>query len=289
MSGFKIKIAIVGISGMIGQKLKKYFEDKKYDVVGVKIRDNTDIEDLVKDLEHCDVVINLSGATILSRWSKSYKKTLYSSRIETTKKLVFAMKRCSDKAKLLLSASAVGIYDSQNSHNEDSLEFADDFLSQICRDWEAEALKANQFGVRVVTMRLGVVYAKEGGAMQKMLPPFRFGLGGAIGQGEQIISWIHIDDLIRAVDFIIKNPDISGSVNFSSPESLSNLEQTKIMGEVLNRPTIFTIPPFILKLIFGEGACVMLDSKDVYPKKLLENGYKFLFSDFKSAFKDIVK
>ena len=289
MSGFKIKIAIVGISGMIGQKLKKYFEDKKYDVVGVKIRDNTDIEDLVKDLEHCDVVINLSGATILSRWSKVYKKILYSSRIETTKKLVFAMNRCSDKAKLLLHASAVGIYDSQNSHNEDSLEFADDFLSQICRDWEAEALKANQFGVRVVPMRLGVVYAKEGGAMQKMLPPFRFGLGGAIGQGEQIISWIHIDDLIRAVDFIIKNPDISGSVNFSSPESLSNLEQTKIMGEVLNRPTIFTIPPFILKLIFGEGACVMLDSKDVYPKKLLENGYKFLFSDFKSAFKDIVK
>lgn len=286
--GNKLKIAICGKSGLVGSKLEELFASKHNEVIGLKVRKDTDIESIAEQLEKCDILINLSGTTILARWSDEYKKRLYSSRIDTTKKLVEAVSLCKEKPKLFLSASAVGIYDSIHSHSDESNYYADDFLSHVCKDWEAETKKVEQFGVRAVEMRFGVIYAKDGGAMLKMLPPFKMGVGGKLGSGEQIVSWIHIDDLLRAVEFIMKTPAISGSVNFTAPYPLSNIKQTQIMGDVLNRPTFFTVPAFILKLIFGEGSTVMLDSKEVYPTKLLENGFIFHYERFEDALKDIV-
>ena len=286
--GFRMKVAICGMSGLVGSKLKEMFESKKNDVIGIKVRDNTSVEDIAKEIEACDVLINLSGTTIIARWSEAYKKTLYNSRVDTTKKLVDAIEQCREKPKLFISASAVGIYDSQAKHDENSQEFANDYLSHICKDWEAEARRAEEFGVRSVQTRFGVIYAKEGGAMEKMLPPFKMGVGGKLGEGHQIISWIHIDDLVSAYEFIIKTPELSGAINFTTPHSLSNIQQTKIMGEVLNRPTFFTVPEFVIKLIFGEGSTVMLDSKDVYPRKLLESGFEFEYPYFEDALKEIV-
>jgi len=124
--------------------------------------------------------------------------------------------------------------------------------------------------------------------MQKMLPPFKMGLGGKLGEGHQIISWIHIDDLVRAYEFIIKTPSIKGAVNLTTKHTLSNIEQTRIMGKLLHRLTIFPVPAFVLKLIFSEGSIVMLDSKDVYPRKLLENGFEFRYSRFEDAFEEII-
>jgi uncharacterized protein (TIGR01777 family) len=138
-------------------------------------------------------------------------------------------------------------------------------------------------------MRFGVIFSKEGGAMSKILPPFKMGVGGELGSGEQMVSWIHIDDLLRAILFIIKTPDISGSVNFTSPYPLSNKEQTKILGKVLNRPTFFGVPAFAIKLVFGEGARVVLDSKEVYPTKLLESGFVFEYEKFEDALREIVE
>lgn len=288
-SGNRLKIAICGKSGLVGEKLDEFFGSIQCDVVGVKIRNDTSIEDVAKQIEKCDALINLSGATILAHWSDTYKKILYESRINTTKKLVDALELCKEKPKLFLSASAVGIYASGYAHNEESQNYAGDFLSKVCQDWEAEALRAEEFEVRVALMRFGVIYAKKGGAMDKILPPFKLGVGGKLGSGEQIVSWIHIEDLVRAVHFIMKTPDIRGAVNFTSPYPLSNDAQTKIMGSVLHRPTILGVPKFALKLVFGEGASVMLDSKEIYPKKLQDAGFEFYYEKFEDAFKDIVQ
>lgn len=287
--GNRLKIAICGKSGLVGSKLERLFTSQHNEVIGIKIREDTSALDVAKQIEKCDILINLSGVTILARWSESYKKQLYSSRIDTTKKLVDAIEICKEKPKLFLSASAVGIYDSTHSHGDDSANFADDFLSTLCRDWEAQANRANNFGVRTVAMRFGVIYAKEGGAMDKILPPFKMGVGGKLGNGKQMVSWIHIDDLLRAILFIMKTPDISGSVNFTSPYPLTNSEQTEILGKVLNRPTFLGVPSFAIKLVFGEGSRVVLDSKEVYPTKLLEHGFVFDYEKFEDALLEIVK
>jgi len=286
--GNRLKIAICGKSGLVGSKLEELFASQHNDVIGVKIRGNTSVEDVAAQIEKCDILINLSGTTILAPWSESYKQKLYSSRIDTTKKLVEAVGICKEKPKLFLSASAVGIYDSVHKHGDDSDNYEQDFLSALCRDWEAEAKKAEAFNVRVVQMRFGVIFSKDGGAMSKILPPFKMGVGGELGSGKQIVSWIHIDDLLRAILFIIKTPDISGSVNFTSPYPLSNKEQTAILGKVLKRPTFFGVPAFVIKLVFGEGARVVLDSKEVYPTKLLESGFVFEYEKFEDALREIV-
>jgi uncharacterized protein (TIGR01777 family) len=287
--GNKLKIAICGKSGLVGSKLEKLFNSQHNEVIGIRVRQNTDIETLAAELENCDILINLSGTTILAPWNDSCKKTLYSSRIDTTNKLVQAMSLCKEKPKLFLSASAVGIYDSSSVHDDESEDYADDFLSALCKDWEAEAKKAEALGIRCVQMRFGVIFAKEGGAMQKILPPFKMGLGGKLGSGEQMVSWIYIEDLLRAVEFIIKTPDINGSVNFTAPYPLSNSEQTEILGKVLNRPTFFGVPSFMVKLIFGEGATVVLNSKEVIPTKLIKHGFTFNYEKFEDALKDIVQ
>ncbi len=284
----KMKIAICGKSGLVGSKLEEMFDAQRNEVIGIKVREETQVDSIAKELEKCDILINLSGTTILGRWSDSYKKRLYDSRINTTEKLLQAMKICKQRPKLFLSASAVGIYDSVHKHDDDSEKFADDFLSHLCREWEYQAIQAQKLDIRTVMMRFGVIYAKEGGAMQKMLPPFYMGVGGKLGSGEQMVSWIHIEDLLRAVEFIIKTPAITGSVNFTTPHPLTNAQQTRIIGKILRRPTIFRVPSFILKLIFGEGSAVMLDSKEVYPTKLIENGFAFNYEKFEEALKDIV-
>ena len=287
-NGLRMKIAICGKSGLVGSKLEERFASKHNDVIGIKIRENTKIEEIAKDIDACDVLINLSGATILARWDKTYKNTLYNSRIDTTRKLADAIALCGKKPKLFISASAVGIYDSEAKHDDYSTEYANDYLSHICKDWEAEARRAEDYGVRTVQSRFGVIYAKEGGAMQKMLPPFKMGVGGKLGEGHQIVSWIHIDDLVRAFEFIIKTPELKGPINFTTKHTLSNIEQTKILGRVLHRPTFLAVPEFALKIVFGEGSIVMLDSKDVYPKKLLDSGFEFRFDRFEDALRDIV-
>ena len=288
MSNYKMKIVICGKSGLVGSKLEKFFLENKNEVLGLKVRDDTQAEELFTQIDGCDVLINLSGTSILARWSETYKQSLYSSRINTTKKLVDAMALCKEKPKLFLSASAVGIYDSFNKHDENSHNYADDFLSKLCLDWEKEAQKAMQYGVRSVQTRFGVVYAKEGGALQKMITPFRFGLGGRIGDGKQMISWIHVDDLVKMFEFAIKTPELNGVINCTSPEPISNKKQTQIMGKVLKRTTFFTVPPFMLKLMFGEGSRVMLDSKEVYPAKLLRSGFVFKYTSFEDAMKNLI-
>ncbi|MDP3587862.1 MAG: TIGR01777 family oxidoreductase [Sulfuricurvum sp.] len=281
-----MKIVICGMSGFVGSALREYLLQRSDTVVGLSIRADTSVEKIVKTIENADVVINLSGANILGRWSESYKNILRQSRLESTDKLAAAIVACSNPPSTFINASAVGIYDGDHQHTEASEAFANDFLATLVMDWEKAAMAAKK--TRVCVMRFGVVLGKDGGAMQKILPPFKMGLGGKMGDGTQMVSWIHLDDLVRACAFLIDHANLNGVVNFTAPLPLSNASQTKIIGKVLHRPTFFTLPAWLVKLAFGEGSSVMLDSKEVYPEKLLKNGFEFLHPSFEEALRQIV-
>lgn len=284
-----MKIVVCGANGFVGNAIGSRFEEDGHTVHGVRIRPHTTLETITAALEGADALINLAGANILGRWSNAYKEVLRSSRLETTRKLAEAVAACSVPPRVVLNASAVGIYDVEHQHDETSRYHADDFLARLVRDWEREALAMASEHTRVCLMRFGVVYGAGGGAMAKMLPPFRLGLGGKMGDGFQMISWIHLDDLVRACAFLIETDSVEGVVNLTSPEPLSNHQQVRIMGRILGRPTFFDLPAWAVQLAFGEGSSVMLDSKEVYPKVLQEAGFEFRYPTFDTALEQIVR
>lgn len=278
-------IAISGISGFVGSNLKRFFEQKGYEVTPIKRDDIKDEEKLISIVENSHIIINLSGANIIARWSEKYKKILRQSRIDTTNTLVNAINKAKKQPKLFISTSAVGIYEIKKCYDEENCEFADDFLATLCKEWEESAQKVH---VRVCIFRFGIVLG-DGGALKKMLPPFRFGLGGNIGSGKQYVSFIHIEDLLRAYEFVIENENLKGTFNLTSPHPTTNEEFTKSLGEVLRKPTLFPIPEFVLKLIFGEGAKVLTSGQCVFPKKLIDSGFNFEFGHILDVLKDLVK
>lgn len=267
--------------------MKFFFEKRGDEVIALSIRSGISLQSVSQKLEGCDVLINLAGANIVGRWTTRYKKILRDSRLETTDILVNALSLCTRPPHTLLNASAVGIYDAYHQHDEFSSDFGDDFLAELAHDWEHTAFRAQSEFTRVCVMRFGVVYGRNGGAMAKMLPPFKLGLGGKMGDGFQMISWIHLDDLVRAAAFLIDHKEICGIVNFTSPEPISNLEQTKAMGRILHRPVFLDLPEWAVKLLFGEGSVVMLDSKEAYPRVLQEAGFLFHYPTFDSAMEEI--
>lgn len=283
------KVAIAGASGFVGTSLQKMFKENGFDVISLRRADIADTKRLAEIIDGVDVVVNLSGANIIARWSESYKKELYDSRIYTTRNLINAISQIQNKPKLLISTSAVGIYSNSKKQTEDEYEFGTDFLAKVCKDWELEASRANEFGVRCAIFRFGIVLGKSGGAFAKMVTPFRFGLGGNIGNGKQYFSFIHIKDLCRAFKFVVENSSQEGVFNLTAPNVTTNAGLTKALASALNRPAFFDVPEFVLKLIFGEGAKVLTDGQNVYPKKLLDNGFVFEFDNIETTIKDLTK
>ena len=274
-------IAITGASGFVGTNITNFFKSFNYKIIPIS-RDILNDELKLKNvLDESDVIINLAGANIIGRWTAEYKELLYTSRIDTTKKIVTALNQITDKNKLLISTSAVGIYDNKDTHDEDGT-FANDFLSNLCQDWESEALKAKSPNIKVSIFRFGIVLGKGGGAFAKMITPFRLGLGGIIGSGNQAFSYIHITDLLNAYKFVIEN-NYENTFNLTAPKPTINLLFTRALGKALRKPTIFPVPEFILKLIFSEGAKVLTDGQDVIPKRLLSLGFKFKYNDIKET------
>lgn len=284
-----LKVAITGISGFVGSHLRKLFESINYEVIGLNRNDLQSLENLKNKIDGCDVVINLAGANIIARWSDEYKKTLYQSRIDTTRNLVDCFEICENKPKLFISTSAVGIYDNQGTYSEDDMNYAKDFLGNLCIDWEAEALNANSLGIRTVVFRFGIVLGRDGGALQKMLLPFKLGLGGRIGSGKQGFSYVHIDDLVGAYKYVLENESIDGIFNLTAPNPTTNQGLTDALGKALKRPTFFPVPEFVLQLIFSEGAKVLTDGQKVVPKRLMDLGYKFQYKDIKETIESLVK
>jgi uncharacterized protein len=286
-----MKIVASGITGFVGSYLHKEFAaNRKWHVEALKTADFSLQHDaFAKKIEGADVVINLAGASISARWTDKYKKLLYSSRINTTRKIVEAIAGLKDKPRLFISTSAVGRYAAEGIHTERKAVYATDFLGRLAEDWEAEALKAKDAGVRTVIFRFGIVLGPDGGILANMLPPFRLGLGGTIGSGRQPFSWIHIRDLYNALLLSIDDNSFSGIYNLCAPNPTTNIGLTKALAGALHRPAIFRIPEFALRLKFGDGAASFSSGQAVLPERLLAAGFKFEFPDIVGAIQDIVK
>lgn len=285
----KKTIAISGATGLIGSHLTKYFLLKNWMVIPLGRKDFAEsTKALTEKIEQANVVINLAGAPIIKRWTKKHKEEIYNSRILTTRKLVQAIEVAKRKPSLLVSASAVGIYDQQCIQDEYSNQFAGDLLGKVCIDWEFEAEKASTF-TRLVIVRLGVALAHDGGALKTMLPLFRLGLGGKIASGRQPFAWIHIQDVVSAIDFMIQHQEVKGVYNMVAPGLINNRQFTVALGKALKRPTLFTVPAFALQLLYGEAAISLTGGQKVVPAKLEKENYTFHFPEINQALTNIVR
>ena len=235
-----------------------------------------------------DVIINLAGASIFSRWTPQQKKILLESRIETTRNLVSALPDNS-KHITLFSTSAVGYY---GFHKDEILTedmpSGNDFLARLAYDWEQEALRAQDKGMRVIITRFGIVLGKNGGALGQMLPLFKYFLGGPLGSGRQWFSWIHMRDLVEAFIFLLEHQEINGAVNICSPEPVRNVDLGRAIGRILHRPSFMPAPGFMIKLILGEFGSVLLKGQRVIPRHLLDAGFQFIHPNIEDALKSII-
>jgi hypothetical protein len=237
-----------------------------------------------------DAVINLAGAPVVGgRWTNERKALLRSSRVDTTRGLVSAIAKMEKKPRVLISASAIGYYGNRGEElvTENSAP-GTDFLAELAKEWENEAVKAEEFGVRVVLLRFGIILAKQGGALPKMMMPFRFGLGGKLGSGRQWTSWIALQDVVAIVQEALRNDSWKGPINLVAPQAARNSDFTKSLAKVLHRPAIFTVPAFALKLAMGEMAETLLGGVRVAPQVLEQNGYRFLHANLDEALKAIL-
>lgn len=243
-------------------------------------------------LENFDVFINLAGENISAfRWTKEKKERIYDSRIHSTQWLTQACLELKNPPKIFINASAVGIYGNHGDEivDEDSTFASDGFLETVCRDWEQALSPLKNTDIRAISTRFGVVLSKHGGALNKMLTPFKLGLGGVLGSGQQYMSWIDIDDVVNIIKFIINKKNIKGPINVVSPNPVTNLEFTKTLGSFLNKPTFLTIPEWAIKLIFGEmGEALFLSSVKAIPSRLQQNGYIFLYPTLKESFQHLI-
>jgi len=278
-----------GASGFVGSNIGKAFTEEGWDIVPLGRNDlSSGPEGLARQMQNADVVVNLAGAPVIRRWTKEYKKTIYESRIAVTKKIVEACSVMNPKPKLLISTSAVGYYGSEGINTEDKYIKADDFLGHLARDWEEEALRAGAIGIRTVIFRFGVVLGRDGGALKQMITPFKFGLGGTIGDGSQGFSWIHIKDLSRAYIYAIENSACEGIYNLTAPNPSTNRGLTVALSKALKKTSFLSIPLSVLKLRYGEGADTLINGQSVIPKRLLESGFEFLFTEIDEAVRDCI-
>ena len=240
-----------------------------------------------------DVVINLAGQGIADkRWNDEVKKQLIDSRVNTTQDLYDYLKDVHIKPDVFISGSALGYYGLRESDDEinENGETDNSFSSELCQKWEAEAEKIAGLGIRTCYLRTGIVLGKNGGALAKMLPPFKMALGGPIGNGKQWMSWIHLDDIVGMIRFAIDNEAIQGPINGTAPQPVTNKVFSKTLGKVLKRPAIFPMPAFVVKLLFGQmGEELLLSGQRVVPVKLSNAGYEFNYPQLEEALRDIVK
>lgn len=296
-------ILLTGGTGFIGKELRRLLLQEGHYLTIVTRRPNKYEDekaknqqfiawdgDLVSAMNEANIVIHLAGENVFSqRWSDEVKKKIYNSRIEGTRALVDAMREAESKPELFISASASGYYgDGGDSIKTENDPAANDFLAKVCVDWEAEAQKATELGVRVANPRIGIVLEKDGGAMEKMIPPFQFFVGGPVGDGKQYMSWIHREDLINALLFPIKNETIEGAYNVCAPEPVTMNLFADVLGDVMNRPVLLRVPKIALQVMYGEGAKPILDSIRMKPKVLQEQGFDFRFDDLEEALADIL-
>ncbi|MCH2211672.1 MAG: TIGR01777 family oxidoreductase [Fuerstiella sp.] len=293
-------IAITGASGMIGSSLSTDLSNQGHTVIplqrGTRQPEGSDVfwdpnKQGVCDpqtLDGVDTVVHLAGENIASgRWTAAQKQRIRGSRVQATRNLVRSLTQMNRPPATFICASAIGIYGNRGSEQlTESSDPGSGFLAEVCRDWEEAATTAESAGMRVVCVRIGVVLSTQGGALAKMLTPFRFGLGGIVGNGNQYWSWIGLPDVVAILQEAITNKSLQGPVNAVSPNAVNNRQFTKVLGNVLNRPTIFPLPGFAAKLMLGEMAeDLLLSSAHVVPEVLTRIGFQFQHADLESCLK----
>lgn len=302
-----MKIFMTGGTGFVGTMLTERFTQEGHEVTVLarKIRPNRVLPPGAVYLEadpareghwqtrvpEHEVVINLAGASIFSRWTQATKAAIRDSRVLTTRNLVEALSAHRGRETLLLSTSAVGYYGFHEDEEQDeSCPAGDDFLASVTREWEAEALKAEPLGVRVILLRFGVVLGRDGGALKQMLPVFKRFLGSPLGSGTQWFSWIHAEDLVGIYLFLIEGKTVKGPVNCTAPNPVRNREFTRALNKVLGKPTLMPgVPGFMIKTLMGEFGSTLLKGQRVLPKVLLDRGFQFRFPEIESALKDLLQ
>jgi len=298
-----MKIFVTGGTGFVGTHLGKAYLEKGWQVTATGTSSthslsgtenftyiNADTtqkgtwQDAVRD---ADAIVNLAGRNIFNFWTEDYKKQIYDSRILTTRNLVESLDN--GRQVTLLNASAAGYYGSRDEDLlTESTESGDDFLAGVCKDWETEAHKAEEKGVRVALMRFGVILGRGGGALAKMMPAFKFFVGGPLGSGMHWFPWMHIDDLKAAILFLLQAPEVQGAFNFCAPQAVRYKTFARILGQQLGRPSFMKTPAFVLKLVAGEMGAAMLSSQRAVPAKLEQAGFSFQYPDLQAALGDIV-
>jgi hypothetical protein len=277
-----MKVVITGASGFIGHVIAERLRASGHTVTAVSLR----TPPAPQVFAGCGTVVHLAGEPVAQRWTAAAKERIMNSRVQGTRTLVTALRQ--QPPAVLISASAIGYYGSRGDEilTEESPP-GSDFLGQVAVAWEQEARAAEEFGVRVVTPRIGVVLGRGGGALQKMALPFRFGVGGRLGDGKQWTSWIHQDDLVSLVEFSIATPAIRGAVNAVAPSPVTNANFTRELAMALHRPAIFPVPAAALKLLLGEMSQVVLASQRVIPEAAMRAGFQFRFTEVGQALRQI--
>ena len=293
-----MRILVSGGTGFIGQALCPRLIEDGHEVVVWSRQPNAKVAEgatVIQRLDELtgpspDAIINLAGASIADgRWTEARKRLLVESRVDTTRKLVEWMQGMESPPKALISSSAVGYYGEQGDRiiTEDTPPTTG-FTHDLCAQWESEALKAESLGVRVCLVRTGVVLDRDGGALAKMLFPFKMGAGGRLGSGRHYFPWIHRADIVAIYHWLVTNEQASGPYNASAPNPVTNAEFTRALGRALKRPTLFPMPEPVLRLLFGEMSELLLVSNRMMPKRFLDEGFEFRYPELKQALQAIL-
>ena len=304
-----MKIAVTGATGLVGSRLVEKLNQEGHQILVLtrnpskaqktfpaSVFSNLEIVQYTptqsgawqKSISGCDGVVNLAGEPIGERWSSQKKQAIMESRQIGTRKIVEAIAMAESKPQVLVSGSAIGYYGtSETKAFEESSPAGNDFLAQVCQKWEAEAQKVTESGVRLVILRIGIVLA-NGGALGKMIGPFKMFAGGPIGSGRQWFSWIHRDDLVNLIYRAIQNPDMSGVYNATAPNPVRMNQLCQTLGEVMNRPSWLPVPDFVLEVLLGDGAVVVLKGQQVIPAKTKSTGFDYQYADLKPALAQVV-
>lgn len=295
-------ILLTGGSGLIGRALCRHWlaaghrltvwsrtPERIPALCGSAVRGIAELRELDQDVP--DAVVNLAGAPIADRpWTRKRKALLWASRIQLTEQLLAWLEALPQRPQVLLSGSAVGWYGDggERELDEQHSPVSEDFASQLCGAWEETALRAEALGLRVVLLRTGLVLAADGGFLQRLLPPFRLGLGGPIGSGRQWMPWIHLQDEIALIDFLLHHPQARGPYNACAPQPVRNKAFAQALGRVLHRPAFLPLPGLLLPVGLGELSVLLLGGQRAVPRRLLEAGFRFSFTDLDSALDDLL-
>ncbi len=285
-----MKVALSGTNGYIGRNLIQKLSKNNIEWIALTRKDLYNVQALTEKLRGTGAVIHLAGAPILKRWTKINKQEIIESRVLTTKNITEAINllQPNQRPEVLVSASAIGIYANDVEHDESSKLFSDDFVGQVVRKWENSSSELDS-SVRKVIFRIGLVIGKNSATISRMRPVFELGFGGQLGSGKQAFPFIHISDVVAAIMLAVSDPKKHGIYNLVAPEKITNCQFTSELAAQLKRPAIFTVPKFMLKIVFGEASSLLIKSPIVKPERLLESDFEFNFPDIKSALGEILQ